>query len=191
MNFTFGGFKAGDSRNNSIGLQEEYGTPQYDGWQILESKQENGKIYVTKIIHAGSPENFVNYYAEKYDSYRAEYILSDGIRLTELGTLSNGTKLNSRNWDMYKDEKQLDLIKDVHIMTTSEYNDSIAKTGAYYWLASVFNPWGLWSVTSWGQGWNQVSSACFGVRPVVSLKSGVYIEKGTGTEEDKYILKME
>lgn len=77
LNFTFGGFTyKGDSinqdsidsgvvitsRNQSVRPQSGWGTPKYDGWQILSSNQSNGKTYVTKLIHAGSPENFVNYY---------------------------------------------------------------------------------------------------------------------------------
>ena len=62
-------------------------------------------------------------------------------------------------------------------------------TGAYYWLAST--------PTSNGRGVRVVlydgcmginSEYCWGVRHVVSLKSGVYIKAGTGTEADPYIL---
>ncbi len=63
LNFTFGGFTyKGDttnassinngkiiiSRNKSVSPRNGYGTPNYDGWQILESKEENGKTYIMK-----------------------------------------------------------------------------------------------------------------------------------------------
>ena len=95
LNFTFGGLTyEGDtasksdidngniitSRNQSVTPQREYGTPKYSGWQILESKKENEKKYVTKITHAGSPENFVYKYTTRHDAYRAEFILSGGQR---------------------------------------------------------------------------------------------------------------
>lgn len=35
------------------------GTTNYDGWQILEGEIRVGKKYVKKLVHAGTPENFV------------------------------------------------------------------------------------------------------------------------------------
>ena len=69
------------SRNQSVVADEGYSKPTYEGWQILEiqdsarnkitneieisNKLENlssgEKVYVTKLVHAGSPENFVYY----------------------------------------------------------------------------------------------------------------------------------
>ena len=102
---------------------------------------------------------------------------------------------------MYKDKDQLNLIDEVHAMT---YDEAVAitgnrssttttgmrSTGGCYWLASAISHDGLWYVRIGGDVYGN-RNYCWGVRPVVSLKSGVYIEKGTGTEEDKYILKME
>ena len=170
LDFTFGGFTyEGDtanksdidhgniitSRNQSVTPQSEYGTPKYSGWQILESKEENGKTYVTKITHAGSPENFVYYYMERIDNRRVEYILSGGQRQTDYSTYQ------PRDWSMYKD-KTLDkngYISDVHAMTHDEAykitgNESttsgIRNTKAIYWLASSasinYNYNFVWSV---------------------------------------------
>ena len=44
----------------------------------------------------------------------------------------------------------------------------------------------LWYVCNNGR--ISYGNACFGIRPVVSLTSGVYIKSGTGTESDPYIL---
>ena len=185
LNFTFGGFTyKGDtanesdiasgkiitSRNQSVTPESGWGTPKYSGWQLLttETKQdENGntiknadgseRIYVTKITHAGSPENFVYYYTTSYDNRRVEYLLSSGKRQTGYSTLSNGTAINPRSFQMYVDQSQKDLIanttdkdgntiKDVHAM---DYNEAHAITnsqnsitglrniGSYYWLASA------------------------------------------------------
>ena len=219
LDFTFGGFtyegdttNASDiaseniitSRNQSVAPQNGYGTPKYSGWQILESKEENGKTYVTKITHAGSPENFVYYYTKDYDNRRVEYILSSGKRQTGYNTYQ------PRSWQMYVDQNQKDLIadttdkdgnqiKDIHAM---DYNEAYAitnntssttgirNTGAFYWLASArtsdYN--GVWIVNSSGNVGNGGSGFCWGVRPIVSLTSGVYIKSGTGTEADPYIL---
>ena len=224
LNFTFGGFTyKGDtanesdiasgniitSRNQSVAPQSGWGTPKYSGWQILESKEENGKIYVTKITHAGSPENFAYRYTANYDNRRVEYLLSSGKRQTGYSTLSNGTAIKPRSFQMYVDQSQKDLIanttdkdgntiKDVHAM---DYNEAYAITnsigsttglrniGSYYWLASAYtsNYGDVWSVYRNGSI-NDSSSHCWGWRPVVSLESGVYVKSGTGTEADPYIL---
>ena len=207
LNFTFGGFtyegdttNASDiasgniitSRNQSVTPQSGYGTPKYSGWQILESKEENGKTYVTKIAHAGSPENFVYYYTASYDNRRVEYILSGGQR--GIGGYQ------PRDWSMYKDKtlEKNGYISDVHAMTYDEaYNitgngnitTGMRNTGACYWLASANTSsyYGVWGVRNDGyMDYNYVF--CWGVRPVVSLTSGVYIKSGSGTEADPYIL---
>ena len=217
LNFTFGGFtyegdtaNASDiasgniitSRNQSVTPQSGYGTPKYSGWQILESKEENGKTYVTKITHAGSPENFVYYYTKDYDNRRAEYILSSGKRQTGYNTYQ------PRSWQMYVDQNQKDLIanttdkdgneiKDIHAMDYSEAlaitgseksTTGIRNTGADYFLASAYKAYyDLWAVGYTG-GMGNGSNCSWGVRPIVSLTSGVYIKAGTGTETDPYIL---
>ena len=211
--FTFGGFSyKGDttnkiyinnetivtSRNKSVTPQASTGIPKYEGWQILETIEKNGKTYVKKIVHAGSPENFVNYYGTSYDPHRAEYILSNGTRQTEYNTYQ------ARNWDMYKD-KTLDekgYIEDVHVMRydeayklTGDINatDALRNTGASYWLGSTYsensaqNSWMVGLTGNIGTSRNY----CLGVRPVVFLKPGVYIESGDGTEESPYILGKE
>ena len=223
LNFTFGGFtyegdtvNASDvssgniitSRNQSVSHyigDGEY-TPKYSGWQILESKEENGKTYVTKITHAGSPENFVYYYTgTSYDNRRVEYILSSGKRQTGDNTYQ------PRSWQMYVDQNQKDLIadttdkdgnpiKDIHAMDYSEAytitnntnnTNGIRNTGTYYWLASAYayasNSNYVWYVSHIG-GMRKGSIYCCGVRPVVSLTSEVYIKSGAGTEADPYIL---
>ena len=224
LNFTFGGFTyKGDtanakdiasgniitSRNQSVTPQSGYGTPKYSGWQILESKEENGRTYVSKITHAGSPENFVYYYTTSYDNRRVEYLLSSGKRQTDYSKFSNGTAIKPRSWQMYVDKNQKDLIadttdkdgkqiKDVHAMDYSEAlaitgstssTTGLRNTGAYYWLASAYpsNISNVWNVYYYGDI-DSYNNYCWGVRPVVSLTSGVYIKAGTGTEADPYIL---
>ena len=199
---TFGGFKAGDSRNDSIQPQSGYGTVAYSGWEILTSEVKNGKTYVTKIVHAGAPENYVYWYNTTNDAYRSEWILSGGTRQTDCSVSGK----NPRKWDMYIDNSQRSLISEVHAMTydeavaitgsTSSTNDIKRNTGAYYWLASAYHGYGdyydhyLWGVISNGV-LDYNCGYCFGVRPVVSLQSGVYISGGSGTESDPYILAKE
>lgn len=193
LSFTFGGFKAGDSRNSSVTPQSGYRTPKYEGWQVLESEEKtvNGekRLYIKSIVHAGAPENFVYYYSQTNDAYRAEYILSNGK--TKNSSLTSNIPTKTRNWDKYKDQSKLSLIDDVHVMTYAEaaklYNNNAINTGAYYWLGSAYNSRNLWDVNDDGfMGYSYYN--CFGVRPVVSLKSGVYAVSGTGTRDEPYIL---
>lgn len=197
LNFTFGGFKAGDSRNSSVSSQ--IGTPKYEGWQVLESEEKtvNGekRIYIKSIVHAGAPENFVSYDSQTNDAYRAEYILSSGK--IKNSSLTNNIPTKTRNWDKYKDQSKLDLISSVRCMTyddaykitnsTSSTNDSRRTTGAYYWLGSADSSNSMWYVLNNG-GMGNRNSNCIGVRPVVSLKSGVYAVSGDGSGSDPYIL---
>ena len=199
IRFTFGGFKAGDSRNSSVSPQSGKGTPKYEGWIVLESEEKtvNGekRIYIKSIVHAGAPENFVYYYIQDNEAYRAEYILSNGKRKNSRLTSYIPTK--TRNWDKYKDQSKLDLIDSVHCMTyddsykitnnTLPTNDSRRTTGAWYWLGSTDHASYLWNVSKEG-AINNFRDYCFGVRPVVSLKSGVYAVSGDGTGDDPYIL---
>ena len=210
LGLTFGGFtykgntiNASDiasrkiitSRNQSVAPQSGCGTPKYSGWQILESNEREGKKYVTKIIHTGSPENFV--FNNAFGGDMAEYVLSGGKRCTSTGEYYIKYGLNYREFDMYKDKEQLNLIKDVYC---SSYNDIklLESTGASYWLATyenrqttigkhTYNYRYLWQIDLNGQVMNNYSY-CLGIRPIVELIDGVYIVSGSGTEDDPYIL---
>ena len=167
LNFTFGGFtyegdtaNASDiesgniitSRNQSVTPQSGNGKPKYSGWQILESKEENEKTYVKKIIHAGSPENFVYTPADgNYPDARAVYLLSGGMKYKSYNVISTGETINPRSFHMYVDKNQESIIaetkdkdgntiKDIHLMTYDEatnVNYYLRETGAYYWLATA------------------------------------------------------
>ena len=220
INFTFGGFtykgdvanqsaidsgKVITSKNQSVSPQDGIGIPQYNGWNVFATKVEKNndgteKIYVTKIIHAGASENFVFYYnydtdQEKYYGYRAEYLLSSGERYTGYNLLPDGTKINSRIWDMYKD-KELDKkgwIKEIHYINQNDINetgvfDERLNIGSTYWLASAgWRGIALNCMTA-NSGKPEGNSGCRGIRPVVEMVDGVYIASGTGTEADPYIL---
>ena len=242
LNFTFGGFtnkESSDATNSNIVTSKDKSVqighnnciPKYDGWQILEIKDSSGniikketevkaklanadteRIYVTKLVHAGCPENFVYYYTNAYDNRRVEYILSSGLRQKDYNTYS------PRSWQMYIDESQKDMIadtkdkdgktiKDIHAMTYEEALDitgnvddtaGIRNTGSCYWLGSSYTnrDYYVWYVlyyenSSYGYLSPYAHSLCYGVRPVVSLESGVYIKSGDGTEESPYVLGIE
>ena len=208
------------SRNQSVAPQSGGGIPAYSGWQILEIQDNTGniikneieinnklnklssgeKIYVTKLVHAGSPENFTYQSTVGYDNRRVEYILSGEIRQTEYNKLSNGIVINGRDWSMYADKslKEKGYINEVHAMTYEEAvaiteninsTNGLRNTKAYYWLASVNPSSGLdvWYVYFYGSIYCN-NYYCLGVRPVISLTSGVYIASGDGTEGNEYVL---
>ena len=101
---------------------------------------------------------------------------------------------------MYKDNNQLNLIKEVHEMTYDEaYNTDkeIRKIGSGYWLATAYDGYGYrWDLDCIFQdgnigearGMNNYTGKCLGIRPVVTMNDGVYIVSGTGTESDPYVL---
>lgn len=199
LNFTFGGFKAGDSRNSSVSDGRGY-TSKYEGWIVLESEEKNGKKYIKSIVHAGSPEHFVYCFTKDYDAYRAEYLLSSGQRQTSYNKLSSGETINVRNWDKYKDKNKLNLIDNVHLMTYDEAvaitgdisptNDIRRKTGGLYWLGSSHTDMHLDRGEKDGSV-NFHDTMSFGVRPVVTFVDGVYVVSGEGTSSDPYVLGIE
>ena len=205
------------SRNQSVVADEGYSKPTYEGWQILEiqdsarnkitneieisNKLENlssgEKVYVTKLVHAGSPENFV-YYATttSHEEERAEYILSGGTRQTSYNTYQ------PRDWSMYEDTnlKAKGYIDEVHAMTYDEalaitgsanHTNGLRKIKASYWLASGIRYTNLMRFIQYNGDIVSNNQRCFGVRPVVSLVAGVYITGGDGTEGNEYVLGKE
>ena len=196
LNFTFGGFTyKGDttnesdissgkiitSRNQSVKPQKYFGTPKYYGWQLLttETKQDESgnkiknedgsdRIYVTKITHAGSPENFAYKWTVDYDNRRVVYLLSGGKKQMGYSTLSNGTAIKPRSFQMYVDNSQKDLIadttdkdgnaiKDIHAMDYDEayaitndiYNNGgMRNIGSQYWLVTAYgyDSYRVWAV---------------------------------------------
>lgn len=79
------------------------------------------------------------------------------------------------------------VINSVNMFTGEKFDCNI---GAYYWLASAYISNCLWNVDISGSMYDNYSY-CLGVRPVVSLQSGVYISGGSGTESNPYILAKE
>ena len=197
----------------------------FEGWQLLNTetkKDEEGnviknndgsdRIFVTKIIHAGVPELFAfQFTCEEGDGCRAEYLLSGGERQTGYSTLSTGETINPRNWNMYKDKNQENLIDNVHCLTREERwnaTDFDIKGNEFcYWFANnadskvtYRNEYKIYynsalrqnSYNNYATQYQEpkygVGSGFTGIRPVVQMVDGVYIKSGTGTEADPYIL---
>ena len=175
-------------RNQSVSPQSGYGIPAYNGWRILEELEEkNGRRYINKIIHAGTPENFDFYNKLNNDGLKAEYLLSNGTRFLEYEK-----EINKRSWDMYKDRNKLEFIKEVHCLTYDEINiittKEIKNIGCSYFVATHNGNNKLFGISTSGETHRGLDYQCIGIRPVVSMVEGVYIKSGAGTEEEPYIL---
>ena len=200
------------SRNKSVAPESGYGFPSSDGWIVFEWDTDNTnntatKKHVKSLVHAGSPENFVYYKTTNDDGYRAEYILSGGARRTGYNKLSDGTTtINTRDWQEYIDTNQSDLIadkigggKDIHVMTYAEESrvgDALYPVimGGFYWLASYQAGGDIWRCGGTNYNTGGAWDHCFGVRPVVTLKSGVYItidDNHDGSGNKKFVLQMD
>ena len=201
------------NRNKSVEPQNSWSqssfntsSPMSDGWIVLEWGETSGtKKYVKKLVHAGAPENFVYYGSNTNDAYRAEYILSGGTRQTGYATYK------PRSFDMYKDTSKTDMIEEVHCMTYDEAktvmgssnitNDIRVNIDSIYWLASTSGYYNGVFMNTDDDLWNVYVDSiqfggnyfCLGIRPVVTLKSGVYVDtsKHSGTGSDKYVLEMD
>lgn len=199
------------SRNQSVSPGSREGNTKYsEGWQVLTSIQENNKTYVKQLIHVGASENFVFQPAstDSQDGGRAEYILSSGTRLEKYNTIPSGAKINYRTWDEYRD-KDLDnkgMIKGIHIMTleeaitngitTSGTSNKLFSTGASYWLSTSLLEYSkyhdsMYYITRKGN-YNSYKysfyDGCMGIRLIIDMEEGVYIDGGTGTQENPYVL---
>lgn len=219
-NLTFGGFtykkdKNGNensdaskegvitSRNQSVSPESGAGIPKLDGWKIFETNEENEKTYVTKLIHAGSPENFVYVYYSGVNDGMAKYICYSGLEMTNYNKTISGKTLMSRSWDMYKDKNQLSLIDNVHLLTKEEYTNVgeyntgfggyIIPIGSAYWVMTNAFGNGYIHYSRSNDGWVTVGALgnCLGIRPVIELKTGVIIISGDGSKENPYVLGME
>ena len=97
---------------------------------------------------------------------------------------------------MYKDKKQLDLINDVNMMTEAEVMSmtlQMRTIGTTYFVVKNREVYGVTKgthtlVLNYGGYLQSEYNHCRGIRPVVTMKEGVYIVNGTGTEADPYVL---
>ena len=182
--YAFGGFKAGDSRDASITPYRTYANT-YSGWRVLSV--ENG---VVKIIHAGTPEGY-RHPNETNGAYKSEYILRGRKNASDTSNITDG--VTPRSWAMY--ENNLAEPNSAHAMTYAEANaieqtNDLRKTGSYYWLASANSYAGLYYVLN-GAVIAIAADLCFGVRPVITLKSEVQVVDGEGTSAVPYELVIQ
>ncbi len=176
--YKFGGFKEGDSKDNSI--LRPYINPNYNrysnnyakGWIVIQTSP------TIKIMHAGTPEGYFHpNIANGKCAYKSEYILNkDSIGNTNGADVwGNYSTINKRDWSVYENEYAEGGT--AHCMTYSEAN-TITKTlrtkGSYYWLSSAHDSNYLDYVFFDGY-FAFTNNDCLGVVPVVSLKSNIKV----------------
>ena len=122
--YKFSGFSIGDNKDYSI---KPIGTNEVSnnlkkGWRILDTSiGEDGTVYITKIIHAGTPEQF-------------SHLRNNAS--TAISAMTN------RNWNMYVNSNYygisaalLTFAEAENITgTTEDSGNDLRKTGNLYWL---------------------------------------------------------
>ena len=98
-----------------------------------------------------------------------------------------------RSWTMY--ENDLAVANSATSITREEANaiektNDLRKTGSYYWLASAYASIILYRV-SYDASIGSKDGYCFGVRPVITLKSEVQVVDGEGTSAVPYELVIQ
>ena len=188
--YTFGGFKAGQSKNNGI-IMSENNIAEIDevhsGWRVLKIN-DDGSI---NIIHAGCPEWYYHrmYYkvvtneAAKKSSYRSLYIFGGGK--SEEVTSDAYDDVFEKDWNVYENS-EFCKSNTAHMTTLDELkfgyqgalSDSssvawVRKIGISFWIREVYPAGGGVFAASYTNGSmnNYGRNQAFGVRPVVTLKA--------------------
>lgn len=97
--FSFGGYTAGTSRNNSVSCAGE--TSLYNGWRVIEVKDDT-----VKLIHAGSSECYYHPHGTDYACI-SKYILTND-KSPVYGYCANSSLYEghtSRDWNEYLDSR--------------------------------------------------------------------------------------
>lgn len=191
--FKFGGFSEGDNKNASKKLEENQNL--VTGWRVLKINKDA----TIELIHAGITEAYYHPYGVS-NGHKSEYILSNGTKSIDYNTY------NPRDWSMYEDRNtnNFAIQGSSHCLTYQEgfeitnsketTSNDLRNIGIPYWFTDCFdyNAWdyfgGLYSVDKQGKILGN-SSACFGIRPVITLKSKLTITEGNGTENQPYKLE--
>lgn len=203
--YTFGGYKIGQSKDEGIFNESEDISAldsEHKGWRVL-SFNEDGSI---KIIHAGTPEYYYHPTWYKYissaeyntykSSYRSLYILS-GERKVEDEILSNEQLEDAyegaikKNWKVYEDElfaipgsAHLAKIEDVATTYRGPTDLWYRKCGFNYWICHIYPSAGgiFYNVGETGSTNGYARGRAVGIRPVLTIKSGILFHNKSNTE---------
>ena len=176
----FGGFKAGDSKDNSIETSTEDINKYSHGWRVLSVDSETNTV---QLIHAGTPEGYYQGYngSAGYDSY---YIFT-GEKVSPYTY-----KVDYRKWSEYENlnyavEGSARMPRYSELLNLKPFD--LKYIGAGYWYADVNG--GGWTLSCYiDSGTNYtIGNICLGIRPVITLKSNVRIKNSDndGSTPDK------
>jgi len=179
----FGGFKVGDSKDQSINIGD-LSNVYSGGWRVF--RIEGGLV---QLIHAGTPEAFY-YTGGNYNAYISVYLLSG--RRSAFNTKDKSEGLSTRDWTMYENlmyakPNTATCVRQYEICSltgsTAATNNDLRTIGVPYWVPDTYGAYAqsMRSFNSNGalDGGN---SECFGIRPIVTLKSGIRVISNSGDE---------
>ena len=184
----FGGFTAGQSRNSNSTPYNTSCTPDYSGWRVWDIDESTGEI---TLISAGHPETYYHSYGQSSASinilrnrdcsmYENEYAKSGSAHiLTGQEAAEWYNKQFGTNYEIIDNGGSSSTFYNKTFTTAEPI--SVLENGSYYWLASPYNPYGLYYVNPGGRFVNGSNDYAFGVRVLVSLTSDVQVKEGTAT----------
>lgn len=159
-NGKFGGYTAGQSKNNSVSCFYQDSNTRKNGWVVLAVK--SGIVY---LVHAGTPECYFHGYGSS---------ATNSINLMAARTRGY---VNT----VYADSATILICGDNQMNCQDGATaPEIHKTGSHYYLASVKSEKILWGVSATGRVTGN-SDRAQGIRPIVSLKTAI---KTTGKNSE-------
>ena len=164
-NYTFGGFKVGQSKNTCITPFSTYDNTFSGGWRILSFNNDNS----INIVHAGTSESYRHYTSNLTSLYILKGEESESV---------DTTIYSIRNWKMYENLKYA-VSNSAHLINYNEAynitnsrnssNNTLRTTGSYYWLADKGETYFDFVMPDGNIRATQART--FGIRPVVTLKA--------------------
>ena len=184
----FGGFTNGQSRNSNSTPRSTSYPPDYSGWRVWDIDESTGEI---TLISAGHPETYYHVSGQSSAStnilrnrdcsmYENEYAKSGSAHiLTGQEAAEWYNKQFGTNYEIIDNGGSSSTFYNKTFTTAEPI--SVLENGSYYWLASPYNPYGLYYVNPGGRFVNGSNDYAFGVRVLVSLTSDVQVKEGTAT----------
>ena len=177
--FTFGGYTAGTSRNNSSSCTPSLG---YDGWRILSIEGDT-----VKLIHAGIPECMYVSFSNRYPNRINNYL--NIITGSSSGAIDTSFPSTPKDWSIYVNNN---YATNAYLFNLEELNhwysqvnhatmnygetfddDLIHIEGIY--LLSDIDSWYSYYMLNYPiySSVYNATSGLYGIRPVVVLKEGI------------------
>ena len=170
---SLGGYTQGSSRNHGVICDGNDGVVK-SGWRVIDISSD-----VVTLVSAGLPECYANVWGKASESIT--YLTSHDY--SEYVNSNYATKAGILTKDM------VDKVNGTEITVGSDVANDILKAGGRYWIPYIdsTNTNNLMYVQPGGYV-GGMGSYYYGIRVVVELKKDIYIQSGTGTETDPYVL---